>query len=251
MLQLQLGMTNDITNMVEFICDPGYPDSVKLLTSGNDGKVRIFNLEKEDYAEPEAIYENKEPINIAKFNADHSLLAVYGDCYPAHLYDPRIGKIIDILFGHEDFGFALSWHPAGHHLATGNQDLTVKIWDMRKLGGGSAAAVGSSEGPTGSGACVNTIAMNTGASHGVEYADSGRMLVVSESIDFLHVFDAEEGLYDRRQELDFFGSILGFTVIGERAESIFLGLADPELSCLVELEKAGMHFEDSISNVFL
>ena len=93
---------------------------MKLLTSGNDKKIRIFNLEKEDYSEPESTFVNDCPVNVAKFNRDHSLLAIYGDCYPAQILDPKSGKMLDPLYGHDDYGFSISWHPSGVYLATGN-----------------------------------------------------------------------------------------------------------------------------------
>ncbi len=36
--------------------------------------------------------------------------------------------------GHEDFAFAAAWHPDGRVLATGNQDVTTRLWDIRYLG---------------------------------------------------------------------------------------------------------------------
>ncbi len=36
------------------------------------------------------------------------------------------------LQGHQDFSFAAAWHPGGVLLATGNQDTTTLLWDVRK-----------------------------------------------------------------------------------------------------------------------
>jgi WD40 repeat protein len=38
------------------------------------------------------------------------------------------------LGGHRDFSFAAAWHPSGHLLATGNQDSTTRVWDLRSPG---------------------------------------------------------------------------------------------------------------------
>lgn len=35
------------------------------------------------------------------------------------------------LVGHQDYSFAVAWHPQGWLLATGNQDTTSLVWDMR------------------------------------------------------------------------------------------------------------------------
>jgi WD40 repeat protein len=45
----------------------------------------------------------------------------------------RSDEVVASLYGHEDFGFSLAWHPNGMMMATGNQDMTCKIWDLRYL----------------------------------------------------------------------------------------------------------------------
>ena len=37
------------------------------------------------------------------------------------------------LCGHLDFSFASAWHPDGRIFATGNQDKTCRVWDVRNL----------------------------------------------------------------------------------------------------------------------
>jgi hypothetical protein len=36
------------------------------------------------------------------------------------------------LHGHRDFSFAAAWHPGGVLLASGNQDATALLWDVRR-----------------------------------------------------------------------------------------------------------------------
>jgi hypothetical protein len=43
----------------------------------------------------------------------------------------RNNKRVASLVGHQDFSFAVAWHPQGWLLATGNQDTTSLVWDMR------------------------------------------------------------------------------------------------------------------------
>ncbi len=76
-------------------------------------------------------FDFKDPINVASISPNGHLLGVYGDCLQAEILDLRIGQVVASLHGHTDFGFSLCWHPNGHLLATGNQDLTCKIWDVR------------------------------------------------------------------------------------------------------------------------
>lgn len=69
---------------------------------------------------PKSTYKFKEPINIACVSPDGNLLAVYGDCIQAEIVDMRSKEVVAALFGHDDFGFSLAWHPNGQLLATGN-----------------------------------------------------------------------------------------------------------------------------------
>jgi WD40 repeat protein len=41
--------------------------------------------------------------------------------------------VIKVLHGHIDYSFACCWSPDGRYLATGNQDKTTRIYDIRNL----------------------------------------------------------------------------------------------------------------------
>lgn len=102
--------------------------SLKLLTSCNDKTVKLFDVEAMSIIDQ--IY-NDQPVNIAKLSPDRKLLGIYGDSLDAEIFDMNSGKKIASLKGHEDFGFAFAWHPTKPIIATGNQDKTCKIWDIR------------------------------------------------------------------------------------------------------------------------
>ena len=61
------------------------------------------------------------------------LILIVGDDCEALLTDASSGKVVATLRGHLDYSFATAWHPAGHLFATGNQDTTARVWDMRYL----------------------------------------------------------------------------------------------------------------------
>lgn len=61
------------------------------------------------------------PANYASPSPDAKTLAVVGDDQKALLFDAASCKRVAELSGHLDFSFAAAWHPAGMHLATGNQ----------------------------------------------------------------------------------------------------------------------------------
>lgn len=59
------------------------------------------------------------------------LLLTVGDDPAALLYDAASGRQVAQLQGHLDYSFAAAWHPDGHVVATGNQDMTTRLWDLR------------------------------------------------------------------------------------------------------------------------
>jgi WD40 repeat protein len=68
--------------------------------------------------------------------------AVVGDDPEVCLVDLLAGTTVLKLKGHRDFAFAAAWHPRGQLLATGNQDGTTMVWDVRAPGGALAVLPG-------------------------------------------------------------------------------------------------------------
>jgi hypothetical protein len=60
--------------------------------------------------------------------------AIVGDDPDVCIADLLSGQTVLRLKGHRDFAFAAAWHPHGHLLATGNQDATTMVWDVRAPG---------------------------------------------------------------------------------------------------------------------
>lgn len=67
-------------------------------------------------------------------NCNSNVIAVVGDDPTTCIMDVQSGKQVAALKGHLDFSFAAAWHPNGYMLATGNQDTSTLIWDMRYTG---------------------------------------------------------------------------------------------------------------------
>ena len=93
--------------------------------------------------------------------------------------------------GHLDYSFASAWHPDGRVFATGNQDKTCRVWDLRNLSDP-----------------VSILKGNMGAVWSVRFSSNGQFLVVAEPADFVHVYETNKN-YEKRQEIDFFGEISG------------------------------------------
>lgn len=146
---------------------------------------------------------------------DGKLVIIVGDNTDCMLVDSVSGKTVAPLCGHLDFSFASAWHPDGLTFATGNQDKTCRIWDMRKLSKSVSALRG-----------------NLGAIRSIRYSSDGRFMAMAEPADFVHVFDVKSG-YDREQEIDFFGEISGMSYSPD-TESLFIGVWDRTYGSLLE-----------------
>lgn len=124
-------------------------------------------------------------------------------------------QAIASFHGHLDYSFASAWHPGGITFATGNQDKTCRIWDVRNLSKSVTALKG-----------------NLGAIRSIRYTSDGRFMAMAEPADFVHVFDVNSG-YQKEQEVDFFGEISGVSFSPD-TESLFVGVWDRTYGSLLE-----------------
>jgi len=147
--------------------------------------------------------------------SNDSLVAVVGDDPVAQLTDLKSGKPAAALKGHLDYSFAAAWHPDGNLLATGNQDTTTRIWDIRQPGKSLAVLSG-----------------RMGAVRSLRFSSDGRFLAMAEPADFVHVFDVKAGFH-RSQEIDMFGEISG-VCFSPQADKFFVGIADATYSSLLQ-----------------
>ncbi|TYH58234.1 hypothetical protein ES332_D08G139300v1 [Gossypium tomentosum] len=149
---------------------------------------------------------------------DGKLLAVLGDSTDCLIADAQSGKVTGTLEGHLDYSFASAWHPDGNILATGNQDTTCRLWDVRKPSQSLAVLKG-----------------RMGAIRALKFTSDGRFLAMAEPADFVHVFDTKSG-YVKCQEIDFFGEVAGISFSPD-TESLFVGVADRTYGSLLEFNR--------------
>ncbi|KAE9617971.1 putative microtubule-severing ATPase transcription factor WD40-like family [Lupinus albus] len=204
---------NAITNAVDICRDPS--GSLRVITANNDSQVRVFDAEKFTSL---GCFKYDWSVNNTSVSPDGNLLAVLGDSTECLIADASTGKVTGTLKGHLDYSFASAWHPNGQLLATGNQDTTCRLWDIRNLSQSVAVLKG-----------------RMGAIRGLRFTSDGRFLAMAEPADFVHIFDSRSG-YLQGQEIDLFGEIAGVSFSPD-TEALFVGIADRVYGSLLEFTR--------------
>ncbi|XP_024930565.1 uncharacterized WD repeat-containing protein C2A9.03 isoform X2 [Ziziphus jujuba] len=215
---------NAITNAVDIYHNPS--GSLRVMTANNDAQVRIYDAE--NFASLNR-FSYDWSVNNTSVSPDGKLLAILGDSAECLIADAESGKVTENLKGHRDYSFASAWHPDGRILATGNQDTTCRLWDIRNLSESLAVIKG-----------------RMGAIRAVKFSDDGRFLALAEPADFVHIIDTQSG-YVKGQEIDLFGEIAGISFSPD-AEALFIGIADRTYGSLLEFNRR--HFNQYLATIF-
>ncbi|OWM85681.1 hypothetical protein CDL15_Pgr029104 [Punica granatum] len=198
---------NAITNAVEIYDRPS--GAVHFMVSNNDCGVRDFDMERFTLCKH---FNYPWPVNHTSMSPDGKLFVIVGD-------DPDGMLMVMPLKGHLDFSFASSWHPDGRIFATGNQDKTCRVWDVRNLSKSLAVLKG-----------------NIGAIRSLRFSSDGQFMAMAEPADFVHVYDVKNG-FEEEQEVDFFGEISGISFSPD-TESLFIGVWDRTYGSLLQYNRS-------------
>ncbi|KAG6715008.1 hypothetical protein I3842_05G228800 [Carya illinoinensis] len=201
---------NAITNAVDIFRNPN--GSMRVMTANNDARVRVYDAENFALLN---LFSYDWSVNNTSVSPDGKLLAVLGDSAECLIADAQSGKVIGSLKGHLDYSFTSAWHPDGRILATGNQDTTCRLWDIRNLSKSLAVIKG-----------------RMGAIRAVKFSSDGRFMAMAEPADFVHILDTESG-YVQGQEIDIFGEIAGISFSPD-SEALFVGVSDRTYGSLLE-----------------
>ncbi|KAL9451985.1 hypothetical protein AB3S75_007893 [Citrus x aurantiifolia] len=204
---------NAITNAVEIYNSPS--GGIHFMASNNDCGVRDFDMERFQLSKH---FSFPWPVNHTSLSPDGKLLVIVGDNPEGILVDSQTGKAIMPLCGHLDFSFASAWHPDGRIFATGNQDKTCRVWDVRNLS-----------------KSVSVLKGNLGAIRSIRFTSDGNFMAMAEPADFVHVYDAKNG-FEKEQEIDFFGEISGMTFSPD-TEALFIGVWDRTYGSLLQYNR--------------
>ncbi|KAL0490903.1 WD repeat-containing protein [Acrasis kona] len=207
-----------ITNYIDLNGD-------KTLISSNDHFVRIFDTGTFTMTQS---FSFGYCINNAV--KKDKMMTLVGDTDVISICEVESGKELYSLKGHLDFSFASAWHPCNSHIvATGSQDNTIRIWDLRKADKSLKAIVG----------CL-------GAIRSLRYSEDGKFLAASEPADFVHVYDVGAD-YTREQQLDIFGEVTGIAFgRGDGGLNLFVGVFDKNYKSLMEFERNTIATVDTI-----
>lgn len=189
--------------------------SIRLMTANNDSEVRVF-----DTVNFACINRFTFPwsVNNTSVSPDGKLFSVLGDSAECLVADAQSGKVVGTLKGHLDYSFTSAWHPDGNILATGNQDTTCRLWDIRNLSQSLSVLKG-----------------RMGAIRAISFSLDGQFMATAEAADFVHIYDTKSG-YSTEQEIDLFGEIAGITFSPD-TEALFIGIADRTYGSLLEYNR--------------
>ncbi|KAF4619019.1 hypothetical protein G7Y89_g14828 [Cudoniella acicularis] len=217
---------NSITNHIQ-IHTLRTSSSPVVTFSSNDRGIRILDVNTNKFI-AEHRYDDFA-INCSAVSPDQRLRVLVGDTYDVMICNSETGEILQTLDGHRDFGFACDWADDGWTVATGNQDMQVKIWDARKWTSSSGVA-----NP------VTTIAAEMAGVRKLKFSPLGsgkRVLVAAEPADFINVIDAQT--FNSKQTLSFFGEIGGVDFTND-GQDLIVANCDNMRGGIIQYERCGL-----------
>lgn len=185
----------------------------QLMSCNNDGYVRCFDL---DTFQSRSSLKLDCPVNHATRQHNGKLACAVADDKLVHVLDTSNGKAIAQLQGHQGFSFATWWHPDGVMFASGSQDRTCRVWDVRNMSR-SVCVLGYSS-----------------AVRSLRFSSCGRFMVAAEQQDFVHIHDVRDS-FDTSQEIDLFGKIAGVSFTPS-AETLYIAVVDRAYSGLLQYD---------------
>jgi WD40 repeat protein len=204
-----------LTNYVKFLQKDQNPAGLEmLLTTNNDGCVRLFDLNNNLNKVME--FKGSAAINHCSFNDRCSQLACIGDSQNIEIFDYKSFQKIENFRGHNDFGTVIKWKPGSDYVfATGNQDFSCKLWDMRKLMQPLKYLHGYFD-------SVGDLLFI-----GEEY------LVYGENTDYLHIYNMKT---DTVQTMNYLGQFAGLAY-NKKVDELYLAVEDSQSSQILTYNK--------------
>lgn len=209
-----IGYTNHVSTLLDR--RSGLPHAV---FSNNDHYVRTLDCHSNRFIRA---HKYGWAVNCSATSPDGRLRAIVGDTCSPWIVDAEKGDKIVRLANHTDFGFACAWSPDGRHVATGNQDRIVQIWDSRAW-----------KQP------LEILSTELAGVRSMQFSPLGGgkpVLLLAESADYVSVLDAQT--FQSRQQFDFFGEIGGASFIPDGSK-FFVANTDGHFGGILEFDQVG------------
>ncbi|ODV97767.1 hypothetical protein PACTADRAFT_47622 [Pachysolen tannophilus NRRL Y-2460] len=188
----------------------------ELLISSNDGKLRFFSL---SVLKTSREIDAENPINcLTKNPLNYNQILLAGDRPESVIIDKRSNRDCLELTGHRDYSFSCDWNPNGYLVATGNQDSTVKLYDLRYL----------SKNKEDDNSLKTLGGKLKGAVRNLKFDLDGNFLAFGESLDNVYCINLQENELNY-QSINFIGKITGLNFIRNQnnfGQLLSIGISD-------------------------
>lgn len=193
----------------------------------NDARVRILDCYSNKIISEQRAFGKDESqlgwaINCSATSPDGRLRLQVGDQTHPWIVAADTGEHLASLPNHQDFGFACDWSPDGVHVATGNQDGIVQIFDCRNWT-----------------QPIQILPTELGGVRTMKFSPLGsgkRVLAMAEPADYVSIVDAET--FKSKQRFEFLGEIGGLSFTPDGAK-LFVANTDQDFGGILEFDRAG------------
>ncbi|KAI8890210.1 WD40 repeat-like protein, partial [Backusella circina FSU 941] len=182
------------------------------LISSNNNQINTINFETSN---TEKII--KLPFAVNCTALDRDILCVVGDSTETRLIDLRSCQNIASINEHTDYSFSCAWHPSGMAFATGNQDGTTRVYDVRNTSN-----------------AMYVLGSRMGSISSLKYSNDGAFLIAAESVDFVHVYETDD--YASSQVMDMFGDIAGIGLSPDD-QALYIVNTDEHMGGIFEFQR--------------
>jgi WD40 repeat protein len=145
--------------------------------SSNDNSMRLLDLPTLRITDTHSY---DFPLNSSALSTDGRLRLLVGDSCNTLIVSAQSGRVEKELVGHSDYGFCAAWGNDGYSFVTGNQDMTVRLWDARMWRE------------------TRKWRARMSAARSICWADSSK-LVVAEGADYVHIIDTKSGTFSEEE----------------------------------------------------
>lgn len=193
--------------------------------ASNDNYMRLLDIGTNKFV---AEHKYEHAINCTAISPDQRLRVLVGDTRQVMICNAETGEILQSLEGHRDFGFSCDWADDGWTVATGNQDMQVKIWDARKWTNSHGVAQP-----------IATVSADMAGVRKLKFSPLGsgkRVLLAAEPADIISVIDGES--FTSKQTLSLFGEIGGVDFTND-GQDLLVANCDDMRGGLMQYERCG------------